>query len=164
MPTSFLSNIPQIIQAIFSIKPKTILDIGIGGGKYGLLVREYIPDLEKLDGVEVFEPYITDIQRSIYDEIFIGNILEMTMNVGYDAYLLIDILEHFEKEEGHALLAKLLATGQVVISTPKMWIEQGESDGNIYEIHKTLWALPDFERYNRYVYASKDSLLLTLYK
>jgi ubiquinone/menaquinone biosynthesis C-methylase UbiE len=42
MPTSYLNNIPDIITAIKSQNPKSILDVGCGFGKYGFLIREYL--------------------------------------------------------------------------------------------------------------------------
>ena len=42
MPTSFMQNIPDVVELMQKLKPKRILDIGIGNGKYGLLAHEYI--------------------------------------------------------------------------------------------------------------------------
>jgi len=42
MPTSDLYNITPILTIISNLKPKKILDVGCGFGKYGLLMREYL--------------------------------------------------------------------------------------------------------------------------
>jgi hypothetical protein len=54
---------------IVNINPNSVLDIGTGFGKYGLLCREYLElwdgrqnydkFLRRIDGVEAFESYIT---------------------------------------------------------------------------------------------------------
>ena len=56
--------------------------------------------------------------------------------MGYDLVLLLDVLEHFDKEEGRFLLDDLLSknTG-ILISTPKHPSAQKDAFGNIYETH-----------------------------
>jgi predicted O-methyltransferase YrrM len=84
MPTSQFYQISDIVEFIVRTNPKSILDIGVGFGKYGALAREYLDQGERLydwkrriDGIEVFEEYITDIQRFYYDNIYIGNAVEV---------------------------------------------------------------------------------------
>ena len=161
MPSSYPQSILPILEAIEFIKPKSVLDIGFGRGKYGFLVKEYYPKV-KVDGLEVFEPYITNLQREIYDNIFIGDILKTEVGQ-YDLYLLIDIIEHFEKEEAHDLLNKLLKQGKIIVSTPKTFIPQEAENGNEWEIHKTLWTIDDFKIYNHRVVENEFSLILILY-
>lgn len=40
MPTSWYNVIPEILSLIEKHKPRSILDIGIGFGKYGVLIRK----------------------------------------------------------------------------------------------------------------------------
>jgi len=152
MPSSYPDNIGEIVHLIAALRPKSVLDIGPGRGKYGFLIREYFsdnPDVEghwsnvdKVDCVEVFEPYISDIHRHIYDEIFIGNILEMAIKP-YDMYMIIDVLEHWKKEEAYAVLDKMVEHGRVLISTPTNIGEQGAVHGNEWECHISQWLKPD---------------------
>ncbi len=161
MPSSYAQAILPILQIIGTLKPKSVLDIGIGRGKYGFLIKEYFIGT-KVDGVEVFEPYITNLQRDIYDEIFIGNALEMELG-GYDLYLLIDIVEHWEKDEVYGLINKLLKKGKVLISTPKTFMPQNEVNGNKWEAHKTYWSIEDFKYYQYDLCPNDFSLIITLH-
>ena len=85
MPVSEINGIPLILHTIKRVHPKSILDVGCGFGKYGFLLREVL-DWEDfygidqprhwktiIDAVEIWEPYLTEIQRLIYSEIFIGD-------------------------------------------------------------------------------------------
>ena len=103
---------------IISVKPFSVLDVGSGFGKYGVLCREYLElwdgreeykFLRRIDGVEVFENYITPLHKYIYNNIYTENIINLVNNLdySYDLVLLIDVLEHFSKEEGLLLLNKL---------------------------------------------------------
>ena len=95
------------MELVVRSKPQSVLDVGVGFGKYGYLVREYLEIwgdgdqydqwLRTIDGVEVFEPYIREVQRAVYNEVFIGNATEVlpTLEKQYDLILLIDVLEHF---------------------------------------------------------------------
>ena len=41
MPSSRPNTIPTVIHLVRQIKPKSILDVGVGFGKWGHLFREY---------------------------------------------------------------------------------------------------------------------------
>jgi hypothetical protein len=42
MPTSDVCNVPSILTVVGNLQPQSILDIGCGFGKYGMLMREYL--------------------------------------------------------------------------------------------------------------------------
>ena len=122
MPTSNIDAVPIVLKTVRRLKPTSILDIGIGFGKYGLLFREYL-DVQKLqngfsgvlsdhfstriDGIEIFDKYISTIQRNIYNNIYIGDAAQLIERLeSYDVVFLSDIIEHFEKTTGHILLKK----------------------------------------------------------
>ena len=136
---------------IISVKPFSVLDVGSGFGKYGVLCREYLElwdgryeyeFLRRIDGVEVFENYITPLHKYIYNNIYTENIINLVNNLdySYDLVLLIDVLEHFSKEEGISLLNNLLKKNKgILVSTPKKPSPQQDVFGNAFEIHKSLW-------------------------
>lgn len=67
----------------------------------------------------------------------------------FDCVLMTDVLEHFDKDEGNAVISKIvrdvLAPGGILlISTPAVWIEQGAAYGNELETHRSLWHFTDF--------------------
>ena len=119
MPTSHYFQINEIIHMVNYIRPVSVWDIGVGFGKYGMLLREYLKfwapldDLNVrtgiIDGIEVFESYITPGQKYYYDSIYIGNALDILPTLyHYDLILLIDVLEHLNQEDGHSLLVLCL--------------------------------------------------------
>lgn len=42
MPTSHPNQINEIIQIAELLRPASVLDVGVGYGKYGFLLREYL--------------------------------------------------------------------------------------------------------------------------
>ena len=54
MPSSQANQIPAIVNVIKEANPKSMLDIGPGFGKYGMLAREY---LELYDGREKYNDF-----------------------------------------------------------------------------------------------------------
>lgn len=74
MPTSFIHAVPTIVETVTALSPESILDIGIGFGKYGVLLREAL-------GVAHLRYHREDWKI-------------------HDVVLCIDVLEHFEKEKG----------------------------------------------------------------
>jgi hypothetical protein len=158
MPTSHYLQINEIIQLVKHVRPASVLDIGVGFGKYGMLLREYlkfwspIDDLNNragvIDGIEAFEPYVTPGQKYYYDSIYIGNALDVLPNLNhYDLILLIDVLEHLTAEDGNRLLVLCQRKAKyVLISTPIKMNVQGPVYGNDLEEHKSQWKPKDFER------------------
>jgi len=117
MPSSQHYHISKIMDNIIALKPKSILDIGTGFGKYGALCREYLELWDgrqkyeftrRIDGVEVFGKYITPLHKFVYNNIFSEDIIELIdrLDFKYELVLLIDVLEHFNKDQG--------GSGQVV--------------------------------------------------
>jgi hypothetical protein len=155
MPSSYSSNISIIVSIIKEVNPRTVLDIGSGWGKYGLLCREYLQNLERLDGVEVWEPYVSDIQRAIYSSLIIGDIRDISLP-HYELTLLVDVLEHFEKEEGKELLRRF--PKPLLVSTPTEFFQ--EDDPNPYERHRSLWHIADFADYVIEDYSNEKSYIL----
>lgn len=167
MPSSRINHIPTILSILRQLQPKSILDVGVGFGKWGLLFREYTDIvmsekdppryqrdhwLIKIDGIEGFEPYITPVHRYVYDSLFIGDMVEKIKEVNqYDVVFLGDVIEHLEKGEGRIFLRDCLghAKKAVIISTPATETEQYAVCGNELEIHRSLWTASDFNAVGR---------------
>ncbi len=151
MPTSQWRQITPIIDKVVRLSPHSVLDVGVGNGKYGFLCREYL-DLDQtspdarfgqrramIHGIEVFEPYITDVQRAIYDRIFVGDAREVVPSLTevYDVVLLVDVLEHFDQRDAVSLLTELKRIGRhIIISVPSDAMPQAAVFGNEYETHR----------------------------
>ncbi|MCM3494627.1 glycosyltransferase [Paenibacillus sp. FSL M7-1455] len=157
MPTSYYQAIPQLLEQIMAEQPRSILDVGVGFGKYGLLCREVLEvpfgryHKEQwhviMDGIEVYEGYRNPIHEHVYNQVYYGNVRDLLERLpNYDVILLIDVLEHFPKEEGIALLHHLLRHTEkvLIVSTPLYPSNQGEYLGNIHETHRSRWHLLDF--------------------
>jgi len=152
MPTSNSSQISKIICLITDINPLSILDIGVGFGKYGVLCREYLEFWDgrneytfkrRIDGIEAFKDYLTPLHKFVYNKIYTGNALQLIdkINFSYDLVLLIDVLEHFTKEEGTLLVKKIVSKNKgLLLSTPKKVHAQDTVFKNKYETHKSQWS------------------------
>jgi hypothetical protein len=134
------------------IDPRSVLDVGAGFGKYGMLCREYLELWDgreqysnfkrRIDCVEAYGPYITSLHRFVYDNLYVQDVQELVDNLdySYDLVLLIDVLEHFSKKDGEHLLRKILSKHKgTLISTPKDPSDQRDAFGNTYEIHQSRW-------------------------
>lgn len=161
MPTSSPIFVYEVCRLIMDVKPLFILDIGIGFGKFGFLAREYADvwfgRLKKEEwktrivGVEIFEPYVQELQRMIYSEIVIGNALEVLKVAGkYDVIICGDVLEHFHKEQGLELLQLVRDKSKYacVIVPEKVRVPgQGCEFGNVYETHLSQWGEEELKKY-----------------
>ncbi len=144
LPTSVHVQITFIVDLVLQLAPRTVLDVGAGDGKYGLLCREYLtaagkhaPGQIKIDAVEAFEKYLTPVHQSVYDRVFVGDIRELAARLeNYDLVLMIDVFEHLSKAEGKTLMNELAGKARsVLISVPAQEHYQTEIAGNAYQTH-----------------------------
>jgi hypothetical protein len=161
MPGSHSQQINEIMEVLVLIKPMSVLDVGVGFGKYGVLVRERLDLWEgagkdlaeykkwqrRVDGIEAYEGYLTPLHQFIYNHIYLGDALKVvpTISFKYDLILLIDVIEHFSLADGLKLLRELKRIGRnVLVSTPKHAGRQEALYGNDYEQHISQWQKKDF--------------------
>jgi hypothetical protein len=165
MPSSRPDPIPVVIHLLSQLRPRSILDVGVGFGKWGHLFREYtdIKEAEtdprryqrehwqvRIDGIEGHAAYLTDLHRFLYNEIHLGDALTVLPKLDrYDLVFLGDIIEHFEKAQGRQLLEQALAHANqaVVVTTPKYDTAQENLCQNELERHRSLWAPRDFQKF-----------------
>lgn len=160
MPTSYPGQISTIMNFIANEKPKSILDVGIGFGKYGMLSREildignenyYKKDWKIIiDGIEGFKSYKNPIHEYVYNKIFYGLVQNIYNNIEkkYDLIMMIDILEHFDKEVGGKIINGLLKKCKsLLISVPAIPAKQSYLNNEL-ETHRSIWKIKDFRIYN----------------
>lgn len=173
MPTSHYNQINEIVELIYFLKPKKILDIGIGYGKYGFLSREYLEiwgEIENynkneviINGLEAYKDYLTEIHQKIYDNIFIGNALDVLPEIKekYDLILLIDVIEHFEYNDGIKILKECFRiSNNVIVSTPKDIYIQEDVFNNPFEVHKFQWEKKHFKKLNKCLFVKNTQSII----
>lgn len=173
MPSSTPSAIEVVIGIAWRLGPKSVVDLGVGYGKYGVLFREYLelkhqPDRlvdsarsVRIDGVEGYGPYLGPLQRATYDELYVENILDfLKRGQHYDLVFLGDVLEHFEKNVASTLLLPglvAIADMGVLIVTPVDPGSQGAVAANDLEVHRSRWTAEDFKGAAPYVAVGRKS-------
>jgi len=177
MPSSVPQPLTHICNKILKIKPKTFLDIGIGHGKWGFLVREYTDAWKSrikisenqtiIHGIEAYKGYIGPLQKLIYDKIFIGealNIITKTPIKRYDIIIFAATIEHMSKDDGIKLLEKIQKKSKYAfITTPKDVIISGKSmNYNPYETHICEWSLKELSEFGDARDIGGNNLLLQM--
>ncbi|MBP7461503.1 MAG: hypothetical protein KBA26_09465 [Candidatus Delongbacteria bacterium] len=176
MPTSFPNQISTIIGIILRLAPDSILDIGPGYGKYGFLSREYLENwfgsgklyqfTHRIDAIEFYQDYISPVHQFAYDHLYIGDAAEKIQELThhYSLSIMIDIIEHFTLEDGHAIIKNLLShSDNLIVSTPKNFIVQDAIYGNAKETHRSWWSKKEFLKIGRGLYFYDDDNLIWLY-
>lgn len=152
------------------LRPSSILDVGVGMGKFGLLMREYLEGWGhhryckdrwqvRIDGCEIFPQYIQPWHRELYDEIIVGDIRQQRFTKPYDLILIVDVIEHFPKPEGMALI-RGLPYKNLIISTPNFKTRGiGRNKENPHQDHLSVWTAADFRTFKHQV-LQKDRMLV----
>jgi SAM-dependent methyltransferase len=160
MPTSPFAHLYTFVLFLDALRPKSILDVGLGNGKLGFIARDLLDVMYgeqyhrsrwrlKLDGIEIFEDYIQEHQRAIYNEIYIGDAFDVIDRIGnYDMIILGDVLEHFDKQKGMAFMEKCIRhtneTLSLFIPLGDDWNQQAIY-GNPHETHRSSWYLDELK-------------------
>ena len=152
MPTSDPLLLTPIAREILSLQPLSVLDVGIGNGKWGVLAREYTDvwlrrERENyavmIDGIEIFEKY-RNANWVNYNHIHIGHVTDILPRLkSYDLIIFIEVLEHIEKTEALELLDMCRSKCKLLIFSYTN-CPQGPAFGNVNETHVSTWVESDF--------------------
>lgn len=137
----------------------SILDIGAGFGKYGVLLRDHLDIRKKryhrktwqhrIDAIEIWPDYINPIHQHVYNCIFANDAMAtLRLIEGYDVIFLIEVLEHMPKERGIRLIEMITqkCNKAAVISFPQTFTEGACSDWpNPHEEHRCLWTFEELK-------------------
>ncbi len=173
MPIGSFAILPDVVSELVRKNPRRVLDVGIGFGIYGAAIREWLDSgygrKTFIEGVEAFSGYENPNWQH-YDRVIIDDVMKVFFDGLYDAILLLDVIEHFGKEEGEELIRRmksiLFIGGILLVGTPAIFCPQDAVYGNEYERHRSLWTKEDFEGFEILRDGSPDkygAMLLTKY-
>lgn len=158
MPLSWPGQIPTVLDCVLKRAPASILDVGVGFGAYGALLRQYLPDA-LLVGVEPFVAYRGKGRGHnrwwAYDAVktkpWPAAYLQLAVEgrALFDVALAVDVLEHVPYDEAPAFIEALLTVARaVVIATPHDPDQWPQTDQpNPLEAHVSRWPLAAFRPY-----------------
>lgn len=161
MPVSTSAHISTCINLITSLNPSSVLDVGCGFGLWGFLCREYLDVWHgrvqpsewrvRIDGIELFEPYIQAHHRALYSRIIVDDVRHAVDSLdAYDLVIAGDVIEHLDKPEGERVIERLYerARKALLINLPlgDGW-EHPEAYGNPGELHRSQWREDDLLEY-----------------
>lgn len=159
MPLSRPDCLPRLLNLIWDTNPQSVLDVGIGFGKMGVLIREgtdirwgRIHQWETvIHGIEIEEKYRNPIWTYVYNLVRVGDALKEvpSLSQNYEIVILSDVLEHLEKERALKLLEECIkkATKYVIVTTPSTFHaneEEGKRFGSEYQVHRCILREDDF--------------------
>lgn len=159
MPSSDFNHIPKVLQIVTMLQPHSILDVGCGNGRYGMLFREFLDwnygRLKKdqwehqIYGIDTEKAYFNDIQihHYIYDYDYVDNwldiepvCLQQIADVDYfDLIFMGDVLEHFREGEWQLALDKARGLSKYTLVVSPNWpgsTAQGAWHGHESEVHR----------------------------
>ena len=159
MPSSTWVHTSTIQDLFWKYRPTSLLDVGIGYGRWGFLAREQLdvfcgryrkPEWQtKIVGVEVFPSYIQSHQHWIYDRVIVRDAMEYLEEATEQFEMAIagDVVEHFNKSEALKFIDLLCKVAKIVILCIPFGpgYPQGAACGNQYEAHQSTWEKSDFE-------------------
>lgn len=163
MPSSSLLVAPMVLHLVNTVpkvgKHLRVLDVGPGWGKYAVLLREYVDPEISVVGLEAWNPYIRKHRLDrLYDPILQGDVCDQTSEylASFDVVMMVDVIEHIDKEAGTELLARMPTW--LVVSTPRDFFHNPAGLPPT-EKHRSHWTIEDFEETGRL-----DQIDMSLYE
>jgi len=153
----------------------SVLDIGVGHGKAGVLIREYLEIMNlrykrsewqgKVFGIEAFSGYQNDLWNYAYDRVVVAdaiNGIQEFQNI--DLIIALDVWEHFEPNYEKIFRQACLERARwLLISTPKKPLSQKNVFNNSYERHLSKWSPENFHEIPyRLVTCTKNDWIILL--
>jgi len=141
---------------INSMAPKSVIDIGVGYGKTGVLLRQFLDVARKryrpdewqaeIYGIETFGEYHNPLWDYAYNRVVIADALDgLDQLPDVDLIVALDVWEHFRRDYAHRLLEKCLDKARfLILCTPIDPLPQGAVFGNAHEEHISRWEPRDF--------------------
>jgi len=109
-------------------------------------------------GVEAFEPYLDESRkRGIHKEYILEDISRLDFEPkSFDAVIMIDVLEHLEKDSGRVVLEKAekWARKKVIVSTPNGFLPAESVEGNPFQAHRSGWTIGEMRELGYKVYGT----------
>ena len=129
-------------------KAKSILDIGCGKGRPMRFINRH--GCFFTVGVDGFEPYLDQCQRENSHSAFVlGDARALPFKEkSFDIVLCLQVLEHFDREEGSLLLNQMdrITKRQVLVTTDVGKCVQSQAiDGNPLQVHKYVWSINELK-------------------
>lgn len=154
MPIGSYAVVPWVVEALWRRQPARVLDLGIGFGFWGAAVRQWLDN-----GVQPFRVYLAGVEGfpayrnpawSLYHHIWEEPIQRFSWRStrggpaqGWDFIICTDVIEHFTQSQALNMLAvaqtSLAPGGELWVSSPAVFCEQGPEHGNEFERHRTFW-------------------------
>lgn len=153
MPIGASSAVPWIAKHLVSTRPARVLDLGVGFGMNGAIVRQWLdggvrPWKTALFGVEGWSNYRNPLWE-LYDAMFVQRIEDFLTSGSnlFDCVILGDVIEHLEKDDGRHLVdqikLRVSGNGHLIVVTPAEFFEQSAVYGNELEVHRSAWTASD---------------------
>jgi len=131
-------------------KIKTVLDVACG-----LSLKSQYIDAEIRVGIDIYRPFLEKIQAGCPFAVINADALEigsLFLPDSFDLVLLLDIVEHLEKDDSLKLIgmAEQIARVAVIVETPKGYVPQNIDiwgwGGHEYQTHRSGWEPAEFEK------------------
>jgi 2-polyprenyl-3-methyl-5-hydroxy-6-metoxy-1,4-benzoquinol methylase len=154
------SMLESILSKYSSAQPLEVLELGCGRDS---VVLDSSTKLH-YTGLEIFEDYAIEIEQKIISSNNVNvvgyKILRQDFlnydfkEKQFDIVILIDVLEHLYKADGHKVLELIhrLSKKAIVIKTPNGFVHQNAFDGNEHQAHLSGWEVDEFRKKNFKVY------------
>ena len=127
----------------------SILDVACG-----LSLKSQYLDADIRVGVDIYRPYLAKIDAKVPFTTVVHDVRkldEVFIDKSFDLVLMLDIIEHLEKDESLALLqtAERLAKVAVIIETPDGYVPQNIDiwghGGDEWQTHRCGWEKAELE-------------------
>ncbi len=127
----------------------TLLDAGCGETSP---IHKFSSEIPHTTGVDAYAPSVERSRaQGIHSDYRVMDVLAIGSEFAdgsFDCVVCLDVIEHFEKEDGERLLAAMerIARKRVVVFTPNGFVPQPAEEGNQWQLHRSGWTAEEMRR------------------
>lgn|GEM_PF-208395 len=120
-------HLPFCVETLLAIAPRRVLDLGIGFGRWGMLVREFCDEWQgrghrenwrvHLEGVEARPEHVEEYHHFFYNWVHVGDASRLLQQTDerWDLIICGDVLQDWPKETATRVLARALDLADYVL-------------------------------------------------
>ena len=130
----------------------TVLDVGVGAGKYGQMWGDKVKPEIDMQGIEICGPYFkrfANVYRKYYSQVHNEDIASCfnRPEIKFDLVIFGDVLEHLPKSQGLDVLHFFIYRCKYMwVQYPQHYIQNpADVEGYFHEAHISVWKPEDFD-------------------
>lgn len=101
-------------------------------------------------GIDLYLPYLLESKKNgVHNDYVLADVRFLPLKSKcFSVVAAFDLIEHLDKKDGLNVLTEMerIARRKILITTPNGFVQQGEQNGVIFQVHRSGYTVEEFKR------------------